>query len=194
MNWSDVQSAISNVQPHSREQVGDFSPINQWNSLTNNLSNSQPIHKSSTSRPYSYIWRQVQHAKSNDISEYCNERYGIGILDLWKGHLKSACKPSWTQHIDSTSQKANLTHADTETKPSVGSINPEEFAMTCSTVHLDIPENLCHAQNLVLNAERLPQTPHNDTIDMFLSPGSLIAKCQLKRFVYNLDNWGFGGE
>lgn len=195
MNWENVQSETSNVQSHTFGHAKDLSPVNQWSGLTKSLMYSQPLHENSTSRPYSYVWRQLGQAESNNVSNFCNERYGIGILDLWKGHLKSACKPSWAHHIDSSSsQKPSLSNADTESKPAAGSINPTEFTMTCSTVHLDIPENLCHTRNLLLNVEKLPQTPLNDTIDMFLSPGSLMANCQLKKFVHKDNKWGYGGE
>ncbi|KAG2181116.1 hypothetical protein INT43_008698 [Umbelopsis isabellina] len=192
MNWTDAQSATNIVQPHKHGHAKDFSPVNQWNSLTNNLNDSQPLYENSTSRPFSYIWRQFEQAESNDISEFCNDRYGIGILDLWKGHLESACKPAGTRQIDSTSPEESASNTNTEVSPMAGSIKPAEFAMMCSTVHLDIPENLCNTRNLLLNVEKLPQTPLNDTLDMFLSPGSLTANCQLKSFVHNVDQWGFG--
>jgi len=61
-------------------------------------------------------------------------------------------------------------------------------------IHLDIPENLCNAKNLVLHVDDLPKEPRRDSLDMWLAPGATDAKCKLKPDFYNAPSWGFGGS
>jgi hypothetical protein len=198
MDWNDEQITFTKLETHYKGEPIDFSPDNRWNGSTNDFVEPTPLYEQSMSRPYSYVWRQHQHAWIDDMSTYCKQRYGFGILENWKSNVQPMCKPTCPQVTDDATME-NQNSCETSVAQMAGSINTinssatAEFSMTCSVVHLDIPENLCHAKNLILDVDKLPQEPPIRSIDMFLSPGTLGAKCQLDESVYEVSNWGFGG-
>ncbi|KAJ2963272.1 hypothetical protein NQZ79_g1657 [Umbelopsis isabellina] len=198
MDWTDEQITFSNkIETHYNGKPIDFSPENRWNDSINEYVQLTPLDEQSMSRPYSYVWRQQQRAWIKNLTPYCQQRYGFGILENWKSNTQPMCKPTACLAADqATVEEQNS--CETSVAQMAGSINTinssktADFSMICSMIHLDIPENLCHAKNLILDVDKLPQELPIRSIDMFLSPGSLGAKCQLEETMYEVGNWGFG--
>ncbi|KAG2189301.1 hypothetical protein INT44_004443 [Umbelopsis vinacea] len=168
----------------------------KWMEGYNNYSDMEAINEDSLSRPYSFLYKLQEDNAFSSISSFCDERYGFDVIRNWRRNVKSFCDDS----CPSTSGNDQCDTLENSVSTEVGYIHsrnsPEisKFSMECSMIHMDIPENLCHTKNLVLNLDELPQEPKRGSIDMFLVPGSTEAKCKLKDSFYDHPSWGFGGS
>lgn len=178
----------------------DYSQESRWSDGYNNYSDMKPLKEESVSRPYSFLWRQQKLGTSLSTSPFCNARYAFDVVQKWRQNIQPFCEHQCSTDGDKTSNDEeqcatpSAFHSD-----DVGTIHsrntPEtsKFSLDCSMIHLDIPENLCNAKNLVLHVDDLPKEPRRDSLDMWLAPGATDAKCKLKPDFYNAPSWGFGG-
>lgn len=189
-------SGLDNTDEYGRSI--DNSQESKWIEGFNNYSDMSPINEDSLSRPYSYLYKMQDDNAIPDFASFCNRRYGFDVVRNWRQNIKPFCDEPCSSTSGNDTDQCNADEEASSTE--VGYIHsrnsPEisKFSMECSMIHMDIPENLCHTKNLVLNLDELPQEPKRGTIDMFLVPGSTEAKCKLKDNFYDNPSWGFGGR
>jgi hypothetical protein len=197
---SENYQEVINSDQETADQVYrslDISYESKWIEGYNNYSDMAPIKDDSLSRPYSYLYKQQNDDVLSSFSSYCDDRYGFDVIRNWRENIQPLCDeacPATNSNDDHPCIALGESNStDVGIIYSRNSPEISKFSMECSMMHMDIPENLCHTKNLILNLDRIPQEPKRGTIDMFLVPGSTEAKCKLKNNFYDQSSWGFGG-